>query len=217
MAVELIAYAAPVAGGVALVAPPSALRTLASAGRVLSLRPQAVRLAVIAPANTEIDDAARPFFRLAAARAALPRDVRAPGVTGRWHAALVAFGWLLLLAAGGSAGAALAGLWLVAGYPAFRRAALRRQAQAHTQAAVGLAHALTGPALETREHAGLATLSRLVADGDGWLSQRYRHAASACEALGLAPLSDFYEALARGAQPAMPWGAVLREHADGAV
>jgi hypothetical protein len=229
VAVELIAYAAPIAGGVALVAPPSALRTIASAGRVLSVRPQAARLAVITPTTAAtpdtpveagvMEDAARPFFRLAAARAALPAEVGLPGVVGRWHTALLVCGWLLLLAAGGSAGAVLAGLWLVVGYPALRRAALRRQTRAHTQAADGLAHALTTATLEMREHAGLTELSGVIGSGDGSSAHRYRHAASACEALGLAPLAEFYEALARGAQPAMPWGALalLKEQANGVV
>ena len=75
-----------------------------------------------------------------------------------------------------------------------------------------------------RSHAGLAGLLPIVggagAAEETAMPQRYRQAAPACEALGVAPLAEFYEALARGAQPPMPWGATLdgeKERSDGAL
>ena len=210
MAVELIAYAAPVEGGAALVAPANALSALASAGRVLSERPQAARLVVLTPdGKMPPESVARAFFRRAATLASLPHSFDPPGPAGRWHAALMAFGGLLLLAAGGSAAAAVGGLWLVGGYPPLRRAYLRRRAAAQTRVAAGLVPVLATSALEAHQHSGLAALSAIVGGDAGSISQRYRQAASACEALGLSPLAEFYDALARGAQPPVPWGAVL--------
>jgi len=63
-------------------------------------------------------------------------------------------------------------------------------------------------------HTGLVALSAVIGGDTGSMPQRYRQAASACEALGLSPLAEFYEALARGAQPPVPWGSVLESALD---
>ncbi|HEU5315276.1 MAG TPA: hypothetical protein VFX49_04160 [Chloroflexota bacterium] len=220
MAIELIVYAAPLADGVGLAAPRPALDAIAGAGRILGERQQAVQLSLLAPAGWTCGDErdVRGFYRRAAVIATASEPGLEGGPSGRWHAALVACGWLLILGGGGSAAAVVGGLWLAAGYPLMRRRVRARRLDAVRRAAAGLAHALGEAPIEAREHAGLTRLREIAQDTSRPPAERYRHASAACGALGLGGLSELYEALGRGASPDIPWCSMATvEGDDGSV
>jgi hypothetical protein len=227
VAIELIAYAAPLADGVGLVTPRDALEGIGAASRLLGGRQQATQLSLLVPRGWTVlgDRDVRGFYRRAAtsaivARAHVPDAERGP--RGRWHTALVVCGWLLIVGGGGSTAAGLAGLWLGVLYPLLRGSARRRRREASQRAAAGLAHAVADAPIVAREHEGLTSLGAIVNDASRTPSDRYRHAAAACGSVGLDGLAELYEALARGATPDVPWsvdvmGASETTNASGAT
>jgi len=218
------AYAAPLVGGAAYVMAASTLAALRGAGHALADAPQPLALVVCVQEGHQDDEAAtdgvvRSLFRRAAVAATLnaQAQVSPVGLDSRGvRRSLLAFGWLLLLG-GGTIAAGIGGLWLALGYPLIRRATLRSADPLII--AAPLAQAIGASTIARRQHAGLTSLARLLETGGGvgqvTLTDRYQQAAAACVPLGLAPLAEFYGALARGAEPRMPWAA--EERADGAV
>ncbi|MGH2350084.1 MAG: hypothetical protein ACRDJN_00530 [Chloroflexota bacterium] len=211
-------YATPLPAGTALVAPERALADLLDTGYLLAEEPAAIRvdLLVAGPGPQDAVAAqATALLRRAAAAAAMsvtPYDhqrVSRAGPSGRWYAALVVWGWLLLLGAGQSALQAAAGLWLAAGLPWARRGSRRRQIEWVARGADGLRAVADAVEVRQLEHAGLVELARLM--------ERHRHDAAAacravaqsCAAAGLADLAPIYRALAAGEPPARIWAPLL--------
>lgn len=223
MAIHVTAYDAPLVGGRAYVAPDATLANLRGAGSLLADGPKGVQLVVcssdplggadaFAPEAGKSDgfeSEARLLFRRAAVAATATFDQPRLPAAGRFsrgvRRTLGGFGWLLLLT-GGTIGAGLCGLWLALGFPIVRRRIIDGSDSTHEAAALG--HAIGSAPIVRRAHAGLTSLAQLLGDGDHRgraPNERYRLAAAACPALGLAPLVDFYAALGRGVAPSMPW------------
>jgi hypothetical protein len=216
MAIHLTAYAAPlVGGGVAYVATGPVLGSLRGAGTALAALPLATELVLCVadpPGAHWLDEgAARTLFRRAAVAATTGPESAATPAVGRVSAGVrrtvVGFGWLLLLT-GGTIATGLAGLWVALGFPQMRQRTLERADP--SRAAAALARVVESAPIAARSHAGLGALAQLVASTTGADSAaaRYRRAAAACAALGVAPLADFYAALARGVTPALVWAEV---------
>ena len=216
MAIHVTAYAVPLLeGGTAYVAPGVTLGALRGAGTALAAAPLAMELVICSPESPggeRIDErAARTLFRRAAVAATTASERAAGPAIGRQSPAVrrtvAGFGWLLLLT-GGSMATGLAGLWVALAFPLLRRITLERADPAREAAA--LARAVETAPLSARSHAGLAALAQLLESSSGADSPpvRYRRAAAACTALGLAPIADLYAALARGAAPPVLWAEV---------
>ena len=213
VAIHLTAYAAPLVGGsAAYLTPGPTLGVLRGAGSALAALPLATELVVCVPdavGEEWLDEAAaRTLFRRAAVAATTaPEATGMPAVArvarGGWRA-VIGFGWLLLLT-GGTIATGLAGLWVALGFPLLRGRSLER-ADASREAAA-LASVGESAPLSARSHAGLVALAQLVASSTGVDSPavRYRRAAAACAALGVAPLAEFYAALGRGVPPTVLW------------
>ena len=212
MAIHVTCYAAPLVDGLAYVAPGSTLAALRGAGSLLAAAPKPVQLVICTPepdGEAQVNArAARALFRSAAVAALTATENAVGPAVGRRARAVertvAGFGWLLLLT-GGSIATGLAGLWVAFGFPLLRRTTLERADS--RRAAAALADSMETARIAARTHSGLAQLAQLLASGAGAgpPTARYRRAAAACAALGLAPLTDFYAALSRGAAPSMVW------------
>ena len=207
-------YAAPLPGGLALVAPAAAVADLRDAATLVARYPVAVRLDVLVPAHVagvagaEVEAQARQLIWRAAGAAAVPPPPAEVGPRGRWYAALVAWGWLLVLGAAQNWAHVVGGLWLAAGLPLARRA-YRASLRAWTARTAAAVHSVVTPA-EVRqvEHAGLTRLAAAVQAATAAPADACRAAARLCAPAGLAGLAPFYLALADGALPSGLWTAV---------
>jgi hypothetical protein len=231
-AVGVCLYAVPTPYGTALVAPAGALAALRDLGYLLAEQPAGVRVELLVArqqASEPLEREAVMLLRRAASGAALGLGLPAKGAGrkgaapsapaagapdgslrrigpgGRWYAALVAWGWLLLVATSENLLQVAGGLWLAAGLPLARRAWRRREAEWTTRGAAGLWPVTGRVTVRQHVHAGLEQLGGVV-EGHGDQPQRACGlAAQACRAAGLAELVPFFAALATGSAPPGIW------------
>jgi hypothetical protein len=209
-------YAVPAHDGTALVVPARALEDLRGAGVVLAAHPGRlhVQVLVAAPiAGDHLAEAARLVAQRAAVEASLPGPALDAGPHGRWYAALVIAGWLLLLFSGGSTAQMLAGLWLAVGLPWARAAYRRRVGAAADRAADGLRDLAADPEVVQLPHEGLrqfaAAWAATAAAGPPAPVEAYAAARRRAGA-ELPALEPFYAALAAGEAPPGVWGMLPR-------
>jgi hypothetical protein len=216
-------YAAPLPGGAtALVVTPTLQADLASVGRLVAAHPEAIRIDVLAAPGTGVDgEAARTLMLRAASVVTLgggaAQAQHALGPSGRWYAALVIWGWLLLLAAGQSLAQVAGGLWLAIGLPWTRGAYARTRAARQEPIAEWLGAALAAANARVHEHASMGQLAERLAEpssdlpaqrrgsAEGINTAAFRHLAAGCVPAGVRELAPFYGALAAGQLPGDMW------------
>jgi hypothetical protein len=201
-------YAAPVPGGRTLVVPAAAVDQIGGVAALLQRHPDSVRVDVLAPAGPPIPDlqAMLPgLLARAAAAAALPAAAPRRGPHGRWYAALVAWGWLLVLAADGHMGQVLAGLWLGAGLPLVRAAYTGGVLRWAARAAAGYLPVLAPVEVRHLEHDGLTRIAAAVAEHEGAPQSAFEAAAALCAVAGPIALQSFYRELSEGTPASGIW------------
>jgi hypothetical protein len=215
--IRLCVYLAPVPGGMALVAPPEVVEQVRAVGYLLQRKPQAVRVAVLTPAEVgeevwreHIGD----FIRRLTVVAGLPVATSERRLSGRWVAVLATWGVLLLLAAGGNLMQVVGGLWLALFFPWLRRVyhgSLERWAR---RPLTGLALMVEAPAVELLVHPGLTRLQGLLETNDVSDAEANSRVADACTSLGLIWLEPVYRALSSRVLPPGVWAPIAWQSAS---
>lgn len=204
-------YAAPLADGTALVAPPGVLRELHDVGHLLARASVPVGLDVLVPyplPPEELSAQAITLLRRAVCAAAAGSHPATAGPRHRWYAALVLWGWLTVLFADQLPANVLGGLWLGVGLPWARHRVRQGAADLARRGAAGWATALWPESASQAEHYGLVRLAETLRETPGSAQEKYRAAAAQCASLGVPSLTSLYDALASGALPTGIWSSL---------